>query len=183
MTADFLHGPERALGRASARGERVCRVALVALPLAWAAFWLALPTLPREALPWPLDRAVDPAQLPVSAIVASFVISLAPLAASMAAIDALARLCASLRAGAIFTAATVALFRRIGTALLVLPLVIMLARSLSGVVFHLPQGQLAIGIGFSVSESLLLLLGLLFRLMTHVMAEAAALAREHEAIV
>ena len=183
MTADFLHGHDRALARVSARGERLCRLALIVLPLAWAAFWLALPYLPRETLPWPLDRAVDPAQLPATAIVAGFLISLAPLAAALTAVDALARLCASLRDGAIFTTATVALFRRIGTALLVLPLVIVLARTASGVVFHLPQGQLAIAVGFSVSESLLFLLGLLFRLMTHVMREAAALAREHEAIV
>lgn len=183
MTADFLHGPDSPLGRASARGERLCRVALVALPLAWAAYWLALPYLPREGLPWPLERDIDPAGLPALAIVAGFAISLAPLAAAMAAIDALARLCTALREGAIFTAATVKLFRQVGTALLLLPLAIVLSRTLCGVVFHLPQGQLAIGIGFGVPDSLLLLLGLLFRLMTHVMAEAAALAREHAEIV
>lgn len=183
MTADFIRAPDHALGRASARGERLCRLALVALPLAWAGTWLALPALPREGLPWPLDQAVDPRSLPPLAVVAGFAISLAPLAAAMAAIDALARLCAALRHGAIFTAETVVLFRRIGAALLVLPLAIILSRILCGVVFHLPQGQLAIGIGFGVPESLLLVLGLLFRLITHVMAEAAALACEHAEIV
>jgi hypothetical protein len=183
VAADFLDGPNPELARISARGERLCRWALMALPLAWAAFWLALPVLPREALPAPLDRAVDPTQLPATAIVAGFVISLGPLAATLIAIDALARLCASLRAGAVFTAGTVLLFRRIATALLVLPVVSMLARTLSVAVFHLPQHQLTLGLGISTAEGLLFLLGLLFRLMTHVMAEAAALAREHAEFV
>ena len=179
MAEDGGIGATTLLARISARGERLCRWALVALPLAWAAFWLALPYLPREALPAPLDRAVDPAQLPAEAIVAGFLISLGPLAATLVAIDALARLCASLRAGAVFTPGTVLLFRRFATALLVLPLVSMLARTMSVAVFHLPQHQLTIGIGISTAEGLLFLLGLLFRLMTHVMQEAAALAREH----
>jgi hypothetical protein len=171
------------LARASVRGEWLCRAALVVLPLAWAAYWLMLPHLPRAALPWPLDREVDPLAMAPIVIVAAFVVSLAPLAAALLAIDALARLCASFRHGAVFTAASVRLFRQIGSALLLLAAALIAARMLTGVIFHLPQRQLTIGIGFTVPDLLLLALGGLFRIMTHVMAEAATLAREHAEIV
>jgi hypothetical protein len=167
------------------RGFRLlCTVAIVALPVGAALFWGWF-----NQMAWPLPQGAGDLNvtLPLSTatLVASFAISMIPLAVVMFGLLQLRRLFELYGHGTIFAAANARCLRRLGWTLIVWMLADVVFDALISVALTLgnPPGQRQLSISLAGADLTALFLGGVILIISWVMDEAGKMAADHAEIV